>query len=35
LFVIQHIANPMIGNVSNNIVWYVDFGASSHMTNNG
>jgi len=25
-------ANSMIGGVSDNNVWYVDFGASNHMT---
>jgi len=28
----QHMANSMIGNVSDNNVWYVDSGASNHMT---
>jgi hypothetical protein len=28
-------ANSMIGGVSNNNVWYVDYGASNHMTNHG
>jgi len=28
----QHMANSMIGGVSNNNVWYVDSGASNHMT---
>jgi hypothetical protein len=28
-------ANLMIGGVSNNNVWYVDFGASNHMTSHG
>jgi len=28
-------ANPMIGNVSNNNVWYVDFGTSNHMISYG
>jgi hypothetical protein len=28
-------ANSMIGGVSNNNVWYVDFGASNHMTSHG
>jgi hypothetical protein len=27
--------NSMIGGVSNNNVWYVDYGASNHMTNHG
>jgi hypothetical protein len=31
----QHIANLMIGGVSDNNVWYVDFGVSNHMTNHG
>jgi hypothetical protein len=31
----QHMANSMIGGVSNNSVWYVDFGASNHMINHG
>jgi len=28
----QHIANSMIGGVSDNNVWYVDSGALNHMT---
>ncbi len=28
-------ANSMIGDVSDNNVWYVDFGASNHMTSHG
>jgi hypothetical protein len=28
-------ANSMIGSVSNNSVWYVDFEASNHMTSHG
>jgi hypothetical protein len=28
-------ANSMIGGVSYNNVWYVDFGASNHMTSHG
>ncbi len=28
----QHMANSMIGGVSNNNVWYVDSKASNHMT---
>ncbi len=28
----QHMTNSMIGGVSDNNVWYVDFGASNHMT---
>jgi len=35
LFVMQHMANSMIGGVSNNNVWYVDSGASNHMTSHG
>jgi len=31
----QHMANLMIGGVSNNNVWYVDSGASNHMTSHG
>ncbi len=31
----QHMANLMIGDVSDNNVCYVDFGASNHMTNHG
>jgi hypothetical protein len=30
-----HMANLMIGGVSDNNVWYVDSGASNHMTNHG
>jgi hypothetical protein len=32
LFVMQHMVNSMIGGVSDNNVWYVDSGASNHMT---
>jgi hypothetical protein len=32
LFVMQHMAISMIGGVSDNNVWYVDSGASNHMT---
>jgi hypothetical protein len=35
LFVMQHIANSMIGGVVDNNVWYVDFGASNHITSHG
>jgi len=35
LFVMQHIANSMIGGVIDNNVWYVDFGASNHITSHG
>jgi hypothetical protein len=35
LFVMQHMANSMIRGVSDNNVWYVDFGASNHMTSHG
>ncbi len=35
LFVMQHMANLMIGGVSNNNVWYVDSRASNHMTSHG
>jgi hypothetical protein len=35
LFVVQHMENSMIGGVSDNNVWYVDSGASNHMTNHG
>jgi len=35
LFVMQHVANSMIGGVSDNNVWYVDSGASNHMTSHG
>jgi hypothetical protein len=35
LFVMQHMANSMIGGVPDNNVWYVDFGASNHMINHG
>ncbi len=31
----QHMANSMIGGVSYNNVWYVDFGTSNHMTSHG
>jgi hypothetical protein len=29
----QHMANSMIGGVLDNNVWYVDFEASNHVTN--
>jgi len=35
LFAMQHMANSMIGSVSYNNVWYVDSGASNHMTSHG
>ncbi len=35
LFVMQHMANSMIGGVSDNNVWYVDFGTSNHMISHG
>jgi len=35
LFMMQHMANSMIGGVSDNNVWYVDFGASNHLTSDG
>jgi len=35
LFVMQHMTNSMIGGVLNNNVWYVDSGASNHMTSHG
>jgi len=31
----QHMANSMIGGVSNNNVRFVDFGASNHITSHG
>jgi hypothetical protein len=31
----QHMANSMIRGVSDNNVWYVDSGASNHMTSHG
>jgi len=31
----QHMVNSMIGGASDNSVWYVDFGASNHMTSHG
>jgi len=31
----QHMANSMIGGVSDNNVWYVDFGVSNHMIIHG
>ncbi len=34
-FVMQHMANSIIGGVSDNNVWYVDSGASNHMTSHG
>ncbi len=35
LFMMQYMANSMIGGVSDNNVWYVDFRASNHMTSLG
>jgi hypothetical protein len=35
LFVMHHMANSMIGGVSDNNVWYVDSRASNHMTSHG
>jgi len=35
LFVMQHMANSMIGGVSNNNVWYVDSKALNHMISHG
>jgi hypothetical protein len=35
LFVMQHMANSMMGGVLDNNVWYVDFGVSNHMTSHG
>jgi hypothetical protein len=35
LFMMQHMVNLMIRGVSNNNVWYVDSGASNHMTSHG
>ncbi len=35
LFVMQHMANSMIGGVSDNNVWYVDSRVSNHMTSHG
>jgi hypothetical protein len=35
LFVMQHMANSMIGGVLDNNVWYVDSGASNHMISHG
>ncbi len=35
LFMMQHMANSMIRGVSDNNVWYVDSGASNHMTSHG
>jgi len=35
MFVMQHMTNSMIGGVSDNNVWYVDFGASNHVTSHG
>jgi hypothetical protein len=35
LFVMKHMANAMIRGVSDNNVWYVDSGASNHMTSDG
>jgi hypothetical protein len=31
----QHMANSMIGGVSDNNVWYVDSRAPNHMTSHG
>jgi len=31
----QHMANSMIGGVSDNNVWYVESGVSNHMTSHG
>jgi hypothetical protein len=33
--VMQHMANSMIGGVSDNNVWYVDSRASNHMISHG
>jgi hypothetical protein len=33
--VMQHMANSMIGGVSNNNIWYVNYGASNHMISHG
>jgi len=35
LFVMAHMANPMIGGVLNNNVWYVDCRTSNQITNHG
>jgi hypothetical protein len=35
MFVMQHMANSMIGGVSDNNVWYVDSGISNHTTSHG
>jgi hypothetical protein len=35
LFVMEHMANLMIGGVSNNNVWYVDFRTSNQIINHG
>ncbi len=35
LFVMQHMANSMVGGVSNNNVWFVDSKVSNHMTSHG
>ncbi len=35
LFAMQHMANSMIGGVLDNNVWYVDSGASNHITSHG
>jgi len=32
---IQHMENSMIGGISDNNVWYVNSGASNHMTTHG